>query len=189
MFEMTEFSWSLAAFVFAARMTDVSMGTVRMIFVIAGWRWRAATIGFFEVTIWALATGGLIGSVTHPVMLAAYAGGFASGNLIGIGIERRLALGFRMVRVVNTDLDVDLSARLRGAGYRVTRVEGTGRDGPVEIAFAVVKRRTLPTLLTKIKELTPKAIVTVERADSVSAEALGTGMGMKQRGWLGGVRK
>ncbi len=169
---MEDFAWYLPPLVFLARMTDVSLGTVRLIFVIAGWRWRAAALGFVEVTIWALAIGGLISSVTHPAMLACYAGGFAAGNLVGVEIERRLALGFRIVRIINRDLAVDLSSELRSAGYRVTRVEGSGRDGPVEIAFAVIKRRQLRDLLQRVEQRVPQAVFTVERADQVSAGAL-----------------
>ncbi|MEM7680409.1 MAG: DUF5698 domain-containing protein [Planctomycetota bacterium] len=188
---MADLPWYIPLLIFVARIGDVSLGTVRMIFVIAGWRWRAAGLGFFEVLIWALAVGGLIGYITHPVALVAYAGGFASGNLLGMSIERRLALGVRLVRVIHRDADASLSAALRDAGYRVTRVEGAGRDGPVEIAFAVVRRRALPGLLSHIHRVAPESVVTVERAEYASMSATGPGpassrwWGMRLAGRLG----
>lgn len=159
--------WYVPVLIFFARICDVSLGTVRMIFVVSGWQWRAAAIGFFEVLIWALAVGGLVSHITHPPVLLAYALGFATGTLVGVVVERRLALGVRVARLINRDLDVDLSARLREAGYVVTRVEGKGRDGPVEVAFAVVPRRKLPKLLREVERTAPQAVATIERADSV----------------------
>lgn len=162
-----------------------------MIFVIAGWSWRASVLGFVEVLIWALAVGGLINYITHPLALLAYAGGFATGNLVGMKIEQRLALGIRIVRIVNRDATRALSRELRERGYRVTKVEGEGRDGPVEISFAVVKRRALEDLMELVAEIAPEALVTIERAEHASASALASGLQHRRFTWLGlgGLRK
>ncbi len=160
-------AWYIPILIFAARVGDVSLGTMRMIFVINSWRGRAAAVGFVEVLIWAAAVGGLVSYISNPVVLVAYAGGYATGTLLGVTIERRLAFGTRVVRLINRNSQVHLSARLREAGYRVTRLEGSGRDGPVEVAFAVVKRRVLPVMMQEVKRLAPEAVMTIERADSM----------------------
>jgi len=193
MFEFEfNFAWYIPVLIFVARIADVSIGTIRMIFVIAGWRLRAAALGFFEVVIWALAIGGLVQSITNPVLLLAYAGGFAAGNLIGMLIESRLALGYRVVQVINRDTSGDLPTCLRDYGYRVTTVSGKGRDGPVEIAYAVVKRRALADILAHIEQLAPQAIVTIERAEHASESAVAL-TGFNRRRWMmpgtSGIRK
>lgn len=165
--------WYIPVLIFLARIADVSIGTIRMIFVIAGWRLRAAGLGFFEVLIWALAVGGLVQSITNPVLLLAYAGGFAAGNLVGMLIESKLALGYRVVQVINREPNNELPGFLRDNGYRVTRVMGEGKDGPIELCFAVVRRRVLPEILRLIEQHTPDAIVTIERAEHASESAFG----------------
>lgn len=189
---MGDFAWYIPVLIFLARICDVSIGTIRMIFVIAGWRLRAAGLGFLEVIIWALAIGGLVQSITNPVLLLAYAGGFATGNLVGMLIEQKLALGIRVVQVINRDPAINLPRILREHGYRVTRVPGEGKDGPVELAFAVVRRRALPEIMSLIDQNAPEAIVTVERAEHASDSAFG-GTGYTRRRLMfpgvGGVRK
>lgn len=188
---MPDIAWYIPVLIFFARICDVSIGTMRMIFVIAGWRYRAAALGFLEVLIWALAIGGLVHALDHPVVLVSYAGGFAAGNLIGMAIEQKLALGIRVVRVINRHIEIDLPGALREHGYRVTRLAGEGKDGPVEVSFAVVKRRALPELLRLIERHAPEAIVTVERAEHASEAAFGTSFNPRRFMWfgVGGVRK
>jgi len=189
---MGDIVWYIPILIFFARIADVSIGTIRMIFVIAGWRFRAAALGFVEVVIWALAIGGLVQSIANPILLLAYAGGFSAGNLVGMYIESRLALGTRVVQVINRDTSGDLPTRLREQGFRVTTVSGKGRDGPVELAYAVVKRRALPEMMALIDEMAPKAIVTIERADHASDSAFGL-TGFNRRRWMmpgmSGIRK
>lgn len=170
---MGDIIWYIPILIFFARIADVSIGTIRMIFVIAGWRFRAAALGFLEVIIWALAIGGLVQSITNPILLLAYAGGFATGNLVGMLIESRLALGTRVVQIINRDTSGDLPTQLRQHGYRVTTVSGKGKDGPVELAYAVIRRKALPEIMSLIEHHAPKAIVTVERADHASDSAFG----------------
>lgn len=160
--------WYIPILIFCARIVDVSIGTVRMIFVINGHRFIAAMLGFVEVIVWALAVGGVIHYLKEPVALIAYGAGFATGTLVGMTIEEKIAIGHRMLRVVNRHLDVDLSSRLREHGYRVTRVSGEGRNGPVEISFLAIKRRELNKTITLVSELAPDSFVTVERTDRAS---------------------
>ena len=184
-------AWYIPPLIFAARILDVSLGTMRLILLIQGHKWWAALLGFFEVVIWALAVGGMIAFLTNPFALFAYAAGFAAGTLAGSSIEHRIALGYRLVRVINANLHFNLSDALREHDYRVTRIEGTGRSGPVEIAFLVVRRRNLAETLELIERLAPRSFVTVERADRASGAAFEADASLARRAWdkAGGVRK
>ncbi len=166
-----ELAWYIPPLIFAARIGDVSLGTIRMVLVIANHRYLAALLGFFEVCIWALAVGGVIKFLDNPVALVSYAGGFAAGTLVGMIIEDRIALGYRVVQVISPNSDDCLSTRLREKGYRVTRLEGSGRDGPVEIAYTVIRRRKLRELIDLVNTTAPDAFVTIERADRPSGGA------------------
>jgi len=186
-----DMAWYIPVLVFVARIGDVSIGTIRTIFVISGWKWRATALGFVEVIIWALAIAGLITEITNPIMLVSYAGGYAAGNLVGISIENRLAYGVRIVQFMNRDVHRNLSREVRELGYRVTRVQGEGRDGAVEMGYVVVKRRNLRELLRELDEMSPNMVVTVERAEHASSMALGHRLAARSNPlrWMGEVRK
>lgn len=160
--------WYVPVLIFGARICDVSIGTMRFIFTISGSRFIAAGLGFFEVTIWVLAVGGALRYLDDPLAIIAYAGGFASGTLIGITIEDRLAMGYRAVRFISSDQNVNVCEVLRNHDFRCTRMQGHGRSGPVEIGFCVVRRRQLPKVMEIINRTDPRAFISVERADRAS---------------------
>ena len=155
----------LPALIFFARIADTSIGTVRIVLLVAGQRWSAAVLGFVEVSIWALAMGGVVTNLDNPLTVVGFAGGFAVGVLIGLWIEERIALGFRVVQVINRDTAIDVSSRLREHGFRVTRVDGHGLEGPVEIAILLIRRRSLRRVRELIEEIAPASFVTIERAE------------------------
>jgi len=154
--------WYIPILIFLARITDVSMGTVRTIVVVRGLSRIAAAIGFFEVIVWVLAVSGTLKYLSNPFALIAYGGGFAAGTMIGIWLERVLALGLQAVRVINTNPDVSLAERLHEAGYPVTEVEGRGLKGDVEFCYIVVPRDQVKPLSEFIFDIEPKAFLSVE---------------------------
>ena len=93
--------WLLAIAIFTARVTDVSLGTVRTIMVFRSRRLLASAIGFVESVIWVLAISQIVGNLDHWYLIAAYAAGFATGNYVGIWVEAKLAIGHELVRVVS----------------------------------------------------------------------------------------
>src|SRR5665648_86798 len=90
----------LPALIFIARIMDVSLGTIRIIFVIRGQKLLATLLGFFEIMIWLLAIGQIFQNLTDITYYIAYAGGFAAGNYVGIYLESKLALGTLAVRII-----------------------------------------------------------------------------------------
>lgn len=124
----------------AARIVDVTLGTVRTICVVNGRRGLACVLGFCEVLVWILVVSRVISSLSNPVYAVAYALGFALGNYIGITIDRHLAFGEQVVRVF-TRRGAFLAEALRTSGFVVTQISGQGRDGPVELLFIQVPRK------------------------------------------------
>ncbi len=183
--------WYIPILIFLARICDVSIGTVRTMIIISGHKLIAAVLGFIEVVIWVFAVGGALRYLPEPLAVIGYAGGFAVGTLVGMLIEQRLALGYRVVRVISPKTTEALTASLRARGHRVTLVDGQGEAGPVEIAFMVVRRRAVPRLLTEVREAAPSSYVTVEPVERPLVNGPLSDTGFSVRPWrrLGLLRK
>jgi uncharacterized protein YebE (UPF0316 family) len=158
----------LPLLIFLARICDVAIGTIRIIFVSRGHKFLAPLIGFFEVLIWLLALGKIMQNLTSPVCYIAYAGGFAAGNFIGIYIEEKLAVGTSVVRIITRKDATELIKGLNSAGYGVTSVAANGSTGQVHIVYTVIKRGDTEDVVGIIKKFNPKAFYSVEDARFVS---------------------
>jgi uncharacterized protein YebE (UPF0316 family) len=174
------FAWViLPLLIFSARICDVSMGTIRVIFISKGLKYIAPIIGFFEVIIWLLAIGQVMTHMTNVVSYIAYGGGFATGTLLGMAIEERLRIGSVIVRVITRRDATALVALLRSKQYGVTAIEAEGSRGRVKIIFMVVKRQSLPEVIRTIKESHPNAFYSIEEVKSVSEGVFpGAGKGL-----------
>ncbi len=153
--------------IFCLRLTDVTLGTLRILMTVRGRKPLAALIGFIEVTIFVLAISRVVRNVGNVWNVLGYSGGFAAGTLVGMTIEEHLALGWTVVRVISTDLSKRLADALRQAGYGVTEMSGQGMRGSVEICEIVVRRADLPKVLQEIDRVDEKAFITVEESRRV----------------------
>lgn len=158
----------LCLLIFCARVTDVSLGTIRTIMVFRSYRTLAAVIGFCEVMVWLLAASRVLQHLDQWYLAVSYAGGFATGNAVGIWLEAKLAVGLELVRAVSADPMVNLAQSLRSAGHPVVTWPGRGDRGePVEVMLVVEKRRRVPQLLQSIEQKDPKAVCTVTDVKTV----------------------
>jgi uncharacterized protein YebE (UPF0316 family) len=157
----------LPLIIFSTRICDVTLDTLRIIYVSRGLKILAASIGFFEVLIWLFAITQIFKNLTNPLYYVAYAGGFAMGNFIGIFIEERMAIGTVVIRII-TQKDADeLIELLKNTGYGVTHVDAQGAQGPVKIIFTIVKRKDIDHVLGIIQASNPQAFFTIEDVRSV----------------------
>lgn len=164
------FTWAvLPGLIFLARICDVTIGTIRIIFVSKGEKLLASFFGFFEILIWLVAIGQIMQNLNNVFCYIAYAAGFASGNYIGITIEEKLAMGVLIVRIFTTNEGTKLIDSLRGAGFGVTSVDAQGSSGKVKVVYTVIKRKSLTEVVEIIKEFNPKAFYSVEEIRSVNA--------------------
>ncbi|MBN2290611.1 MAG: hypothetical protein JXQ83_14850 [Candidatus Glassbacteria bacterium] len=143
------------------RIIDVSIGTVRMILVIRGRRLFAAVLGFFEVIVWLTAITGILSHITDWINVVAYGVGFALGNVVGIYIEGKMAVGQQVIRFISTEHGDRIIRILRSKGYGVTEVVASGREGPVGLGFVIVARKKVPGVVGTISGIDPAAVVTV----------------------------
>jgi uncharacterized protein YebE (UPF0316 family) len=158
----------LPALVFLARIVDVSIGTMRIIYVSRGLKVVASVCGFFEVLIWLLAITQIMQALNNVIMYVTYAGGFAAGNYVGIVIEGKLAVGMVAMRVITTEDATELIERLRESRYGVTTMAARGISGKVRLIFTIVKRKDMRVIADTVRTFNPKAFISIEDVRMVS---------------------
>ena len=172
--EVEAIAWTLA--IFFARLTDVSMGTLRQILIIRGRRGMASISAFFEIMVWVLAISRVITELDKIYYMVAFASGFACGNYLGSYIEEKIALGYMFAYIVPKKRSNDLAHKLRKAGFGVTVIHGVGLKGPQPVYNVLFRRRDAQRLLGIIKKYDKDAFYTLmdvraERGGYVRAAA------------------
>jgi uncharacterized protein YebE (UPF0316 family) len=162
------YTWvGLPALVFFARVVDVTLGTLRIIFTSRGKKVLAPLLGFVEVFIWVSVIAQITKRADNVAAYFAYAAGFATGNYIGMFIENKLAIGMLVVRAIIPGSVLELTKTLGAKGYGVTRVDAHGSQGPVNLIYTIVQRKNLPEVADIIQGEYPNAFFTVEELRSV----------------------
>ncbi len=144
-----------------ARVTDVSLGTIRIIMISRGNRFLAGTLGFFEVIIWLVAITQVLHNLTNVASYLAYGLGFALGNFSGITIENKLALGTQAIQIVTQDNFRTLSMLLREEGFGVTSMVANGQKGRLDFLYVVAPRKKVKKALQIIKNYDPNAFISI----------------------------
>ena len=158
-----------ALIIFFLRLADQSLGTMRTLLVAKNKPIYAALIGLVESAIWIIAVSQVINdNITDPLLITAYAAGFAAGTIMGSYIERILGVGNVVVRVFCSANSPSVAETLREKGYGVTIIDGEGKDGPVKIYLCVIPRRRLKSVLETIKEINPDSFITTDMANPTS---------------------
>ena len=155
--------------IFVARICDVSIGTVRTIVTVQGRTVIAFVLAVFEIVIWVTVASTVINQIKEkPILVVFYAFGFATGNVVGIIVERRLAFGVIILKVITRDAGSTIADSLRKRGQPVTLFVGEGMTGPVTELYIACRRRDLKWILPEVKEMDQDAFYVVEQARDVS---------------------
>ena len=158
----------LPLLIFLARIGDVSINTIRIIYVLGGRRWTATLLGFFESFIWLMAIRQIFEHLDNWISYLAYPAGFATGIFVGMIIEERIAYGKVIVRIITPENVGSLIAYLKRKQYRYTEVNAEGPQGHENLVFTVLDREDLESLLYHLKEELPSAFYTVEKVNKAA---------------------
>ena len=151
--------------IFVARVCDVAIGTLRTIMTVQGRTALAFVLALFEITIWILVASKVINQINEqPVLVIFYAFGFATGNVVGILVERKLALGIIILKVITRTAGKEISDALRKKGQPVTVFIGEGLKGPVTELYIACRRRDLSWLLPEVRSFDEGAFYIIEQA-------------------------
>jgi len=179
----------LPLLIFLARICDVSINTIRIIYMLGGRRFTATLLGFFEAFIWLLVIREIFKHLDNWLCYVAYPAGFACGIFVGMIIEEKIAYGKVIVRIITRKDVTQLIQYLNTQHFRFTKVNAEGPDGNETLIFTVLERERLDDLLNKLKEFIPTAFYTVEKVKAAAE----SGALPEERGglriftWLRGV--
>lgn len=148
--------------IFAVRIVDVSLGTVRTVLVVRGKKLVGSIIGFIEVAVWFLVVREALTSDTTNIWIAvAYAGGFSTGTYVGSWIEEKLAIGSSSVNVITRGLRYDLVELLRNKGYGLSTITCQGKDSENLMLLIEVSRKQINNVRDIVKEMAPESFITI----------------------------
>jgi len=155
-------AWLGALTIFALRVSDMTLDTIRVLFVVRGRKKLAWILGFFQSAIFVLAISSVLAHLDNPLNVIGYAAGFATGNVVGMLIEERLAIGHVQISIISSRRGATITEHLRSHGYAVTVIPARGKDGTVDMISCSVIRKDVDNVETVILESDPEAFVTAE---------------------------
>ena len=157
------FSWIiLPLLIFISRLGDVTMATLRHIFVSKGFKKIVPILGFFEVLIWLVAMRQVFSHLDNVACFIAWAAGFSAGTYLGMYIDERLAIGTQIIRIITAEDIIPLTDALKKRNQGITIVDGHGAVGPVKLIFTIVKRTNKAQVIELIHVHTPNAFYSIE---------------------------
>jgi uncharacterized protein YebE (UPF0316 family) len=161
-FLLSPSAWLGALMIFGLRITDMSLDTLRMLFVMRGRKAIAWGLGFCQSAVFVIAITKVLSNLGNPLTVLGYAAGFATGNVVGMLVEERLAVGHIQLQIVSKRHGAALAKALREGGYGVTEISARGRDGTVRLLTASVLRKNLAHAKHIVHETDREAFMTSE---------------------------
>jgi uncharacterized protein YebE (UPF0316 family) len=155
-------AWMGAGLIFLLRVCDMTLDTLRVLVVMRGKKSIAWFLGFFQASIFVLAISSVLSNLDNPLNVIGYAAGFATGNVVGMLIEERLAIGHAHLNIVSSRYGTAIADHLRGQGYAVTEVPARGKDGMVSLLNASVMRKNVDQVRKLVNQIDPEAFITAE---------------------------
>lgn len=154
--------------VFCARVVDVSMGTLRTLATVQGRMGMAFALGLVEVTIWIYVITEVVDTIKEqPLLVVFYAFGFSTGNIVGIWVEKKLAMGHVILRLMTARHGPEMATAIRDMEFQVTEFEGRGRRGPVSELYVVCDRRSLNRIMRRAQGIDPNVFYITENPGQV----------------------
>jgi uncharacterized protein YebE (UPF0316 family) len=156
-----------AGLIFVLRVSDMTLDTLRVLVVMRGRKGIAWILGFFQSLIFVIAITTVLSNLDNPLNILGYAAGFATGIVVGMKIEERLAIGHIQLSIISPRRGAALAERLRAEGYAITEISGRGKDGMVTMLSCSVLRKNVPTVQQLVNDVDDSAFITAEDVRSV----------------------
>ena len=151
-----------ALLVFLLRIVDITLYTLRLMMVVRGRKLYAFGFAFFQSIVFITVMRAVITDLHNYAKILGYAAGFATGMVVGMLLEERLALGYTHLRIISPNLGAALVDELRDRGYAVTEIPAYGKDAAVSVLYCFVIRRETRPVIRLVTKVDPDAFITAE---------------------------
>lgn len=155
-------AWLIALGIFSLRVADMTLDTLRLLFVVRGRKGISWVLGFFQSGIFVFAITSVLSDLDNPLNFIGYAAGFATGNVVGMWIEERLAVGHLRLNIISPKRGAAVAEAMRAASFAVTEIPARGRDGMVAVLSVSVLRKDAARAEQVVREVDPEAFMTAE---------------------------
>jgi uncharacterized protein YebE (UPF0316 family) len=155
-------AWLGALGIFVLRVSDMSLDTLRMLFVMRGRKPVAWVLGFCQSVIFVVAITTVLANLNNILNVIGYAAGFATGNVVGMLIEERLAIGHILLSIISSSRGSAIAECLREGGYAVTEIPARGKDGMVTLLNCNVLRKNVDGVRQLVKNVDDEAFITAD---------------------------
>ena len=155
-------AWIGAVLIFSLRVIEISLDTLRVLMVIRGKKVAAWFLGFFQATIFVLAISYVLMDLDNPIKIFGYAAGFATGTLVGMLIEERLAIGHIQLNIISPRRGAAIAEELRAEGYAITEIPARGKDGMVAMLSCSVLRKNVEEVRLIANQVDANVFITAE---------------------------
>lgn len=160
-------AWIGATVIFSLRVVNNTLDMMRLLMVMRGKKWLSWILGFLVSIIYVLLFTSVLSNLDNPLYITAYAAGFATGNVVGMWIEERMAMGYLRLEVVSPGHGAELAEKLRENGFAVTEIAARGKDGMVSVLSIIVLRKRISMAEKVVAEVDDSAFMTSEEMRGV----------------------
>ncbi len=155
-------AWLIALGIFAARTINTALDTLRFMFTMRGKRAMSWVLGFFESVLFVMIIGQVLNNLSNPLNIIGYAAGFATGTILGMAIEKRLAIGYTHFSIISRSHSTEIADALRTEGYGVTEIPARGRESNFMLVDCHVRRKQADDVEALALKIDPDAFITAE---------------------------
>ncbi len=159
---LSPIAWLGALGIFVLRVLNIALDTLRFMLTMRGKRGISWVLGFIESVLFVVVIGSVINDLNNILNIIGYSAGFATGTVVGMAIEKRLAIGYVHLNIISRQKGANLADTLRNANYAVTEIPALGKDGAVSLLDCSIRRKDMKDIEQLILEADPDAFITVE---------------------------
>ena len=153
--------------IFLSRILDVSLSSVRTMFVVKCNKIMASLIAFVEIFIWFYAAKeALVSNSTSLCIIVSYALGYATGTFIGTLINEKFISGIYSLKVSLKGVNEKMIKKLNSICLDVVSLNGEDKN----ILFLEVDKKNYKELVNNIYIIDKSASIVINDAKFIRGE-------------------
>ncbi|MGE4571572.1 MAG: DUF2179 domain-containing protein [Candidatus Izemoplasmatales bacterium] len=156
--------------ILGAKIVEVSISTLRIIFIGKGLRKPGTILALIEILLWVFIASSVINGITEAPLKGIYYGiGFAVGVYLGSIIEDKIGVGKILIQaIIMKEEAKNVTNALRDAGYAVTSINAYGKYKEREVLMIFANRKNKLNIVKLINETDDDALVVSNDVSMVS---------------------